>query len=206
MCFKNPWCQTHIFLGEPLISCIVPGNHGLFSGQQRGLPNRSPLLPQLCLLQDSPKGPHLQASTPTPDRLQDPHLYLHNNNRNLYIVSILELPALRTPLPALYCFYYRSWGSAMKSSVLKQDKEIICCSTENHNMMPLLMSSGEVFRGFRFWLKDVFDQITTPPPDRWRNQQGEMGKLSPQPAISLSFEGQLSCQNQMEPLNQDSKH
>lgn len=147
MCFKNPWCQTHIFLGEPLISCIVPGNHGLFSGQQRGLPNRSPLHPQLCLLQDSPKGPHFQASTPTPDRLQGPHLHLHNN-RNLYTVSILELPALRTPLPALYCFCYRSWESAMKSSVLEQDKEIICCSTENHNMMLLLVSSGEVFRGF----------------------------------------------------------
>lgn len=35
VCFKNPWCQSLIFLGETLISCIVPGNHGLFSGQQK---------------------------------------------------------------------------------------------------------------------------------------------------------------------------
>lgn len=40
--FKNPWCQTHIFLGEHLISCIVPGNHGLHSGQQRIQPHPGP--------------------------------------------------------------------------------------------------------------------------------------------------------------------
>lgn len=40
--FKNPWCQTHIFLGEHLISCIVPGNPGLRSGQQRIQPHPGP--------------------------------------------------------------------------------------------------------------------------------------------------------------------
>lgn len=44
VCFKNPWCQSLIFLGETLISCIVPGNHGLFSGQQKN-PAQNAVLP-----------------------------------------------------------------------------------------------------------------------------------------------------------------
>lgn len=44
VCFKNPWCQSLIFLGETLISCIVPGNHGLFSGQQKNPAQNAPPL------------------------------------------------------------------------------------------------------------------------------------------------------------------
>lgn len=53
VCFKNPWCQSLIFLGETLISCIVPGNHGLFSGQPKNPAQmRSPHLhPHLCWMQ-----------------------------------------------------------------------------------------------------------------------------------------------------------
>lgn len=128
VCFKNPWCQSLIFLGEALISCIVPGNHGLFSGQkkkknpaQNAIP---PLLhPHLCWMQHagfwhSSRHTHRCEASWTEHHISlEPELPLHCNSVCL-LLSFL--------------FFIRRWVSVMKGSVLIQDEEITCWTPKDY--------------------------------------------------------------------------
>lgn len=96
VCFKNPWCQSLIFLGEALISCIVPGNHGLFSGQKKKkiLPKmRSPLF---CTRISA------ECSTPASGTAQDTHIDVKHPGRSIRFPWNRSFPCTAT----VFAFYF----------------------------------------------------------------------------------------------------
>lgn len=124
-CFKNPWCQSLIFLGEPLISCIVPGNHGLFFRQKK----KKKKIPMPKLRLPSLADPHLcweAARWPLARRCQRTEL------------------KLEPPRPPR-CFF--RLASVMKGSILIQVKEIICRPSGDYKTMLVLMSQRPDFGG-----------------------------------------------------------
>lgn len=170
VCFKNPWCQSLIFLGEPLISCIVPGNHGLFSGQQKDLPNCGPPYTRISAECSTPGSCPTEVPACTPCYPAHTHTHTYGGGGIMHEASVhhisLELPLWCDTVcvcfvfifyffsPFLF-FYPRSWASVMKGSVLTQDKEIMCWPLEDYKTMLLLMSYGLDFWGLFTFHKAV---------------------------------------------------
>lgn len=97
VCFKNPWCQSLIFLGETLISCIVPGNHGLFSGQQKkkNPAHNAPPSPPSCT--------HISAECSTPaSGTTPPHKHTHIKHGASHFPGT---GAVSPPLQHCLCFF-----------------------------------------------------------------------------------------------------
>ncbi len=144
VCFKNPWCQSLIFLGETLISCIVPGNHGLFSGQQKNPAHNAvpPFLhPHLCWMQ--------HAGLWHDSSLCSTNTQISNITHGASVHRCITCPWNWSSFPSAatlfvfflsFIFSIRRWVSVMKGSVLIQDEKIMCWPPEDYKTMLLLMS------------------------------------------------------------------